>query len=159
MIRLLQPARREIAELYRSATYRGFPLEEDAIPSRVIVDQAIRTADTSDLGYRWSVPFLILFEPTACIAGSIGGKGLLEGEEEVELGYNVALNYRRKGIATRAIGQMCALAKADALGLLAHVETGNHPSRRALLHNGFVLDEIVRLPASLDLERWTWSAD
>ena len=159
MVRLLQPQRSEIRDLYQSPVFRGYPLEPEAIPSRIIVDQNLRSAGTTALAYRWSLPFLILLEAENRIVGSIGGKGLFDGEEEVELGYNVAQPFRRRGIATRAISGMCALAREDELGLLAHIERDNEGSRRALMNNRFVLDGIVYLPDSLALERWTWSAD
>ena len=159
MIRLLLPEVREITELRRADSIRGIPIESDALPSRILLNQSLWAADGSPRAYRWSVPYFIVWEAEPRIVGSIGGKGLLEDEEDVELAYNVALAYRGRGIATRAIAEMRRLAARDRLGLLAHLEPENVASRRALIRNDFVLDGMVRLPDSLDLERWTWSPD
>ena len=159
MIRLLLPEVQEMAKITGGETIRGLPVEPDALPSRVILNQSLRGADGSPRAYRWSVPYLIVWEAEPRIVGSIGGKGLLEDEDDVELAYNVALRFRRRGVATRAIAEIRKLATEDRLGLLAHLEPDNVGSRRALINNDFVLDGVVRLPDSLDLERWSWSPD
>ena len=159
MIRLILPEVHEISDPRRSASIRGLPVEPDALPSRILLNQSLRAADGSARTYRWSVPYFILWEADPRIVGSIGGKGLLAEEEDVELGYNVAKAYRGRGIATRAIAEMRKLASRDGLSLLAHLEPENAASRRALVKNDFTLDGTVRLPDSLDLERWTWSPD
>lgn len=159
MVRLLQPERGEIPELYRRMVFRDIPVQFDAAPSRVIVDQGLRSAGSSALAYRWSVPYLIVLTEEPRIVGSIGGKGLLDTEDEVEIGYNVAADFRGRGIASRAVAEIITLARIDGISLIAHVEPDNEASRRALLRNSFKLEEIVRLPDSLDLERWTWSPD
>lgn len=159
MIRLILPNPSELAALRETESFRGLPVEPDALPSRVILNQSLRAADGSPLTYRWSVPYFIVWENGPRVVGTIGGKGLLEDEDDVELGYNVALRFRRQGVATRAIADVCRLAAHDQLGLLAHVEPENEGSRRALINNRFVLEGVVRLPDSLDLERWTWSPD
>nr|WP_157975888.1 GNAT family N-acetyltransferase [Lewinella sp. IMCC34191] len=122
------------------------------------MDQSLRGMQNSTRAYRWSVPFLIVYDERS-VVGTIGGKGLMDAESEVELGYNVALPFRGRGIASRAIAEMCLLAASDGLDLLAHVEPENEASRRALLRNDFRMEALVRLPDSLDLERWSWSPD
>lgn len=93
------------------------------------------------------------------MVGNIGGKGLLPGEEDIEIGYHVTEAYRRRGFATEAIRRFVEMARADELSPIAHVEPENEASRRALMNNGFRLSETFRFPASLELERWRWSAD
>lgn len=156
MIRLLQPERNELVELHRRERFRGFALEAGAIPSRIIINQSLRNTQGSARAFRWSVPHLILWQEER-VVGTIGGKGLLDTEDEVELGYNVALPFRRRSIATRAIAMMCEMATNDGINLLAHVEPDNEASSRALMRNNFRMEAIVRLPDSLNLERWSWS--
>ncbi len=155
MISLLQPTREELRKLLlwsEREPFRGYALATAALPPRTVADEALRLPGTAQRPYRWTAPFLIVSDEM--VVGSIGGKGLLEDEDEVELGYNVAPAYRRRGIATVAIGSCVDLLRADGCWPLAHVEPHNVPSRRALYRNGFVVETIVRLPDSLDLERW-----
>ena len=154
MIELLQPARDELPTFLRNeqGRWRNYPVAPSALPPRIVLDEALRVPPDRARQYRWTAPFLIVYERT--IVGSIGGKGLIDTEDEVELGYNVAAAYRRQGIATAAIRAVVDLLRYETIWPLAHVEPSNQGSRRALRHNGFVVEAIVRLPDSLDLERW-----
>ncbi|CAH1000512.1 hypothetical protein LEM8419_01665 [Neolewinella maritima] len=153
MIELFQPTRDELGKLLTDSTILGsYSVVDSALPPRVVLDAARRLPPGEDRQYRWTAPYLIVVENN--IVGSIGGKGILEIEDEVELGYNVARAYRRRGIATRAIGLVRDLARREGIWPLAHVEPTNVASRRALQYNGFIMESIVRLPDSLDLERW-----
>ena len=155
MIDLLHPTREELRHFLHRASaesFRGYPIAEGALPPRTVADASLRLPLADVRGYRWTAPFLILLD--GVVVGSIGGKGLLEDEEEVELGYNVAPAYRRRGIATAAVGHCVATMRSEGIWPLAHVEPQNLPSRRVLHRNGFVVEVMVRLPDSLDLERW-----
>ena len=155
MISLLHPTREELKHLLLRANaepFRGHAIAEGALPPRTVTDASLRLSPADVRGYRWTAPFLILCD--GVIVGSIGGKGLLEDEEEVELGYNVAPAYQRRGIATAAVGSCVDKLRSEGYWPLAHVEPQNLPSRRALHRNGFVVEVVVRLPDSLDLERW-----
>ena len=155
MIALLQPTREELRGLLlrgESEPFRGYVIAAGALPPRTVADEALRLSLSAVRSYRWTAPFLIAARRV--VVGSIGGKGVLEGEEEVELSYNIAPAYRGGGIATRAVGQCVGLLRAEGCWPLAHVEPHNLASRRVLHRNGFVVEAVVRLPDSLDLERW-----
>lgn len=158
-MRLLLPSPPDLPRLHAVDVFRGMRVLPGALPSRVLLDQAIRSGGSSELAYRWSVPLLIALPGPSLIVGTIGGKGLLDGEDEVELAYNVVEEHRGKGVATQAIDIIQWVAKRDGLQLVAHTELDNEPSRRALRKNGFICESIIRLPDSLDLERWHWSPD
>ena len=157
MVRLALPIPPQLTELLRDPTrFASYAVAPGALPPRVVLDQARKVVSPDGRAYRWTAPHLIVFD--GGVVGSIGGKGLLEEEQEVEIGYNVAASYRRRGIATLAIGLLTQLANRDGLKVLAHVEPQNEASRRALARNGYHLEAYIRLPDSLDLERWAWSA-
>ena len=153
MIRLLLPTPMQLSALLRDPTGLGrLPVVGSALPPRVVLDQARSAGTPPGRHYRWLAPYLIVYR--GHIVGSIGGKGLLDEEDEVEIGYNVTEEYQRQGIATQAIGAITQLARTDGLRVLAHVEPDNEASRRALLKNGYRMEAVVQLPDSLALERW-----
>ena len=155
MIDLLQPTREELRKLLQrgeSTPFRGYVFAAGALPPSTVADEALRLSLAAARSYRWTAPFLIVCGQV--VVGSIGGKGLLEGEDEVELGYNVAPAYRGGGVATQAVGKCVELLRTEECWPLAHVEPQNLASRWVLHRNGFVVETIVRLPDSLDLERW-----
>ena len=153
MIRLLLPKPTELTALLRDpATFRQLPVAGSALPPRVVLDQARSISEGSSLHYRWLAPYLIVYGSR--VVGSIGGKGLLDEEEEVEIGYNVTEEYRLLGIASQAIAAITYIAEQDGLRVLAHVEPDNEASRRALRKNGYRMEALVQLPDSLALERW-----
>ncbi len=156
---LLQPDPVEWPRLLREGTFRGLPIASEALPSRNLVEQYLLGVVDAPLGYKYGTPFLIVWEAEGLIVGNIGGKGLLPDEDEVELGYQTAPAYEGRGIMTAALGAMQLMARQDGLGLLAHVERDNQASRRVLEKAGFTCEALVRLPASLLLERWSWSSD
>ncbi|WP_157974275.1 GNAT family N-acetyltransferase [Lewinella sp. IMCC34183] len=158
-VRLLQPLHREWADVIRHQRYRGYPAEEGALPERVLIKQYLLGAGDDPLSYRYGVPFLVLVEEHGKIVGNVGGKGWLPDEEEVEVGYQTARDYRGRGIMTAALKIFRRKAEADEISLIAHIEQTNGPSRRVLQKSGFSYDAMVRLPDSLLLERWGWSPD
>lgn len=158
-IKLLQPLTDEVGGLLRGQRYfRGNAIVEGALPPKVILDQSRYLLSSAPLAYRWSVPFLIVAPDERRVVGNIGGKGLLNGDDEIELGYNVARTYRGRGIASRAIAVISTWALADGLVPLAHVEPHNEASRRALLSNGYRLDCRVSMPAGFVLDRYRYLA-
>ena len=153
MVRLLLPTLDELGDLLRGGqSFRGLPIVAGALPPHVVLDQSRTLGRQSPAKYCWAVPYLIA-TPEA-IVGTIGGKGLLDGEDEVEMGYNVATAHRRRGYATEAIRQFTSLAAQQSLRLIAHVEPGNVASKRALRRAGYVLHAEVNLPDRIRLERW-----
>ncbi len=160
MIELYQPTFAEVGRLLRQpGTFRSWPVADGALPPRPILDQCRYVLEDSPLSARWTLPFLIVWPAVKAVVGNIGGKGLLSGEEEIELGYNIAPAYRRRRIATEAIRRVVEFARADGLLPIAHVEQENEGSQRALARNGFALAETFTFPASMELQRWRWSPD
>ena len=155
MIELWLPTSAELLSLRNGTTQlRGAAIVAGALPPKPILDQGRYFGREEGLIRRWSNPYVIYLQEEAVIAGSIGGKGLLAGETEVELGYNVAQAYRRRGIATAAIAVLTDRACEDGLRLVAHVEPANEGSIRALEANGYRRECTLRLPDSLDLYRY-----
>ena len=159
MVSLYQPLPGEWPHILRTQRFRDFRVADDALPTRALLEQYLLGVSDSPLSYRYGVPFLIVLESTGTVVGNIGGKGLTSGDSEVELGYQTARPYRNQGIMTGAIEKMQELARGDRIALLAHIEPENEASRRVLKKCAFQLEALVRLPASLDLERWSWSPD
>lgn len=155
MISLQQPDGRELLGLRKGAKeFRGVPLAVEALPPGVVLDQSRHLLSAAPLSYRWTAPFLIVDDRLEQVIGSIGGKGILEEEVEVELGYNVAPTHRNRGVAREAIRLITIMAIADHLRPLAHVEPWNVHSVRALMANGYISEGIITLPAGLELERF-----
>ena len=155
MIDLVHPRQDEVAGLLlREPTFRDFAVAAGALPPRVITDQGRRGLVDHPLAYRWSMPFLIVLVAERTVVGSVGGKGYLPDDTEVELGYNVAPDYRRRGIATQAVAEVVRLAMEDGLSTLAHVEPANSASAKVLANTGFRLEERIVLPAGFQLDRY-----
>ena len=73
------------------------------------------------------------------VVGLCGHKGLPNEAGEVEIGYGVAPERRRRGYATRAVGVIIEAALADPAVRVLTAETAlaNHASQRVLEANGF----------------------
>lgn len=156
MIDLWQPTSTEVdALLGGSDRLRGAEIVDGALPDNVILDQCKRLAIHYRHRYKWTVPFMIYYPSEGKIVGSIGGKGLLADDDEIELGYNVAVAYRRRGIATEAIKLLTAEALADGLSPLAHVQPANEASARALARCGYCLEHRIALPDGIELHRYS----
>lgn len=158
-MQLYLPIPEELDRLHAGDRFRGWHVPPGALPSRTLLRQGLQSRDAASVTYRWSVPHLIVLSDPGEVVGTIGGKGLLQEEDEVEIAYNVAQLHRRKGYASAAIALLQGIARQDGLHLLAHVEPDNTPSRRLLRGAGFTCEATFRLPDSLDLERWRWSPD
>ncbi len=160
MMELYQPQLDEWrALLRRPQSFRRWTIIPGALSPLPVLDQSRQLIQSEPLSVRYALPFLIVLPEAQVVVGNIGGKGLLPGEEEIELGYSIAQAYRRRGLATEAIRRIVILARADGLTPIAHVEPENEASRRALRKNGFRVVATFHFPASLKLERWRWSAD
>ena len=156
---LYLPEPEELKRLHRGDRFRDWHVPEGALPGKILYLQGVQHRDTAAVAYRWSVPYLMVLPEAGMVVGTIGGKGLFDGEEEVEIAYEVAPAERRKGYAAQAMDLLQCIARKDNLQLLAHVEPQNTASRRLLSRTGFRCETIFRLPDSLDLERWRWLPD
>lgn len=87
---------------------------------------------------RWTTDWAV-FLKTGELVGGIGFKGPPDAEGRVELGYDILPAYRRRGIASEAVGAMAgwSLAQLGVKAVLAQTEPDNLPSQKVLLHNGF----------------------
>lgn len=108
----------------------------DGILPRFVVAAALQRRRCGEDWY-WCAPRLIV---TACgeVAGSASFKASpVEGQ--VEIGYGVAPGYRRRGLATAAVGLMLAEAftRHEVAAVLAETAEENRPSQRVLEANGF----------------------
>ncbi len=74
------------------------------------------------------------------VVGMISHKRPPNAEGETEIGYGVAPERRRRGLATQAAGLLVELARADPAvrALTAETALANLPSQRVLEANGFV---------------------
>ena len=86
-------------------------------------------------------------DPSGRLVGGIGFDGLRVGAtHRAQLGYWLAKPFWGRGIATQAVGAVCAFAFAD-LGLtriVARVLEGNAASARVLEKTGFQLESRLR---------------
>jgi RimJ/RimL family protein N-acetyltransferase len=156
----LLPDAEELKELLRGATrFRANHILTGALPPRNWLDQTRYLSGSNERGYRWSVPYLITLADERLVVGSIGGKGVLDVESEVEIGYNVAPSRRGRGIATTAIRRLADIATGEGITLLAHTLPDNLASQNALLRGGFTFDEVMDLPDGIRLQRWSKSPD
>jgi RimJ/RimL family protein N-acetyltransferase len=105
-------------------------------------------------GARWGTRLFVLEEPPTLV-GWGGFKGP-PADGAVELGYSVAPEFRRRGIASTAVAQMLDEAFADegVEAVLAHTLPEAGPSVRVLEKAGFALDGEV--PGGPDGSQWRW---
>ncbi|MEZ4359068.1 MAG: GNAT family N-acetyltransferase [Kofleriaceae bacterium] len=77
-------------------------------------------------------------EAPATLVASIGYQGRPDGAGRVEIGYSVVASWRRRGIATEALGAMLADAAQRGLrSMVAHARPDNHASRAVLTKHRF----------------------
>jgi ribosomal-protein-alanine N-acetyltransferase len=73
------------------------------------------------------------------LVGSAGFFGPPDENGEVEVGYAICREHRRRGLATAAVGELCVLALTDGAGAVRARTTPDHVGSIAVLErNGFV---------------------
>ena len=99
--------------------------------------QKMAAADIRD--HPWYTYWLIILRQEKHAAGLIGYKGLIEGQEEVEIGYVIESGHRNKGYMTEAVKALVSWALADprCKAVFAPVLKSNQPSSRVLEKAGF----------------------
>lgn len=120
--------------------------------------QATRDALAEDPGRaRWGTRFFVLGSPTVLV-GWGGFKGP-PADGVVELGYEIAPAFRRRGIASDAVREMLreAFSASEVQAVIAHTLAESGPSTRALLKTGFVYDG--ELTDEKDGQLWRWRHD
>jgi RimJ/RimL family protein N-acetyltransferase len=109
-------------------------------------------ADTRD-ALRLS-PAVWLVELAGVVIGECGTAGALDDAGEVEIGYGLAAEKRGLGYGTELVQALSQwlLARPRVSRIVAVVEIGNVPSRRALERAGFALERTAggRLRYALD---------
>jgi len=103
---------------------------------------AVRDALAAGAEPEWG-SHLIVHRETITVVGFGGYKGEpVDGE--VEIGYSIAPDHRRRGHATAAVAQLVAGAAARGIERVsAHTLAEENPSTRILTRAGFVMTEAV----------------
>jgi ribosomal-protein-alanine N-acetyltransferase len=114
---------------------------EGALPPAFVFEGALARGGTP-----WLMPRLLVEGDT--VVGACGFKGE-PTHQAVEIGYNVAPPYRRRGFATQAARELLGVAFASEAvdHVLARIAPANEASRRVLERLGFVrhgLDPVTK---------------
>lgn len=135
-LRLVAATKAHFAALAANKAPHGFDLAEGGIDSREIIEMLGALADRVRL----------LIDPAAwLIVNNFEVVGLCSITKPfavpgmIEIGYGIAPERRGRGFATRAVGELLDLARADGRIRIVAAETavGNAPSQRTLEKNGF----------------------
>ncbi len=90
-----------------------------------------------------ALPWLVVLDDgdEPCVIGDVGWKGTPGPARRVEIGYGLAVPYRRKGYATEAVGAYVKWleSRADVVQIDAEVRADNVASRRLLERLGFTV--------------------
>jgi ribosomal-protein-alanine N-acetyltransferase len=108
-------------------------------------------------GARWGTRLFVLDNPRVLV-GWGGFKGPPAGGV-VELGYAIAPDFRRRGIAGDAVRQMLreAFSESDVQAVIAHTLAKAGPSTKVLEKTGFVYD--CEVTDEEDGQLWRWRHD
>ena len=81
--------------------------------------------------------FVIVEQSSGLSVGGIGFKGTPNERREVEVGYGVCPSYQGRGVATEALGALCAFARGRVDAVIAETDRDNVASQRVLEKCGF----------------------
>lgn len=111
--------------------------------------------DTDPEAARWWT-YLLLHQPDNSLVGSGGYHGPPTAAGVVELGYEVADEYRGRGLATAFAGALVAQAFAHpaVTAIVAHTLAVLNPSTRVLLNHRFT--KVADLYDPADGPLWQW---
>ena len=126
---VLRPLTAERAStLQAAALANGFPRDDDLLVLRGVV------ASGADA---WGA---YVVELDGDPVGTVGAAGGLSPDGDQELGYGLVQQARGRGLATEAVGAVCAVLERGpgVRRLIAEVLPGNTPSMRVLHRLGFV---------------------
>ena len=100
--------------------------------------------------------YLPIIKETNTLIGSCGFKGPPNANGEVEIGYEVALNYRRRGYATEIARQLVTLAfeHSAVQHVIAHTLAEENPSTKVLGYNNFKF--VTTIESEEDGKVWQW---
>lgn len=138
----------ELAALLDSAVPDGWPEFPEAIPHTL--DQLQKNHDDAD----WWMHFFVDAD-TGDLVGSGGFAGRPK-DRRVEIGYEIAPSYRRRGYATAAANALIAkaLASGEVDSVIAHTLASDESSAGVLRATGFAEVERVTHPDDGELVRW-----
>jgi RimJ/RimL family protein N-acetyltransferase len=116
----------------------GFPISRP-VSSPPVVRHAIRLKQqrlisSRDEAFPWHTYWLMVIKADKFGVGLIGFKGIPDEHGEVEIGYGIDPNYRRKGYMTEAAGTLIdwALEQTTCLAVMAWSDKDNQASSRVL---------------------------
>jgi RimJ/RimL family protein N-acetyltransferase len=76
--------------------------------------------------------FVIVETSSGLSVGGIGFKGAPNERREVEVGYGVCPSYQDRGVASEALGALCAFARGRVDAIVAETDRDNVASQRVL---------------------------
>lgn len=138
----------------------GYPTTGDRVVAGLLV--AGHGAGEPDQPGPWG-PWLLRLRGVDLVVGGAGFHGPPQ-HGTVEIGYGIAAEHRRLGLAREAVAALLRLAAVEGVvRVVAHVDVGNEPSARLLAALGFTAvpgsgdprDPIAPAPGQL---RWEWRA-
>jgi ribosomal-protein-alanine N-acetyltransferase len=141
-----------LATLLGSPIPEGWPEFPEAIPFTLEVLEA-RPAESE-----WWMYFFVDDE-TDALVGS-GGFAGAPSDGQVEIGYEIAPEFRRRGYATAAVHELInkAAMSGEVQRILAHTLVSDERSAGVLRAAGFTEGEHVTHPEDGELVRWRRSA-
>lgn len=104
----------------------------------------------------WALPYLIVEQQSNTIVGSCGFKNSPESHS-VEIGYNVSLQFRRRGIASKAIKLLTEAAfthNDNIKQVKALIVPDNIGSKKVATNTGFMFKSLIKDQDGLPLEQW-----
>ncbi len=110
----------------------------EAMPPPFVADRSLQQLGAGK-PLAWCAPFYMVRNDDAAIVGSCGFKDMPK-QGRVEIGYGVAPQARRQGMAGAAVAQLLALANAsdEVREVLAQVSPANVASTRVVQRLGFL---------------------
>jgi RimJ/RimL family protein N-acetyltransferase len=124
---------------------QGYPTEADLVTARLVVDGFLPAGE-------WG-PWQIEEHATGLIVGGAGFKGEPDDAGVVEIGYGLAPEARRRGLATEAVAGLVDHARSrGARRVRAEIDADNTASRAVVERAGFT-------PAHADGDVTWWVRD
>ncbi len=131
----------------------SWPLEYNGPETRAWVRDALRANPQHEKWYAWYVVATV--DETATLAGICGFKGPPGADGIVEIGYSIAPQLHRRGLATAAVQLLCERAFAAGVsGVIAETLPSLVASQGVLLKTGFRRIEVFENPEAGEIWRY-----
>lgn len=113
----------------------------------------LKTAEAAD---PWTFGFAVIDRSVPLVVGNVGYHGPPDDEGMTEIGYGIAPNWERQGIATEAARQLVEFAFRDprVQVVRAHTRPETNASGRVLIKNGFTWTGSIVDPDDGLVWRW-----